>query len=147
MQPEEGQRLHVGGREVGAEDAAVGQRVAVDLARRQRRDPAAPDDGVRVLQVGHALVHVEGAREGDAGVDGPVLQPREPGEQEVDLELRTLGGGSSPETGAESEAASSSSSTRRGQAGVDVAAGALLTGRPAARRPRRPRRPRARPRR
>ena len=37
------------------------------------------------------------------------------------------GGGSSPDTGADSEAASSASSTRRSQAGVHVTAGPLLT--------------------
>ena len=91
VQAEQGQRLRVRGRELGAEDRAVGQAVAVDLARRQLRHAPGCRGGIRVLELGVALVDVEGAGERAGRVGRGVAQPGQPREQHVDLELRTLG--------------------------------------------------------
>ena len=64
--------------------------MAVDLARREVGDAPAGRRGIRLLELGVALVDVEGAGEGGRRVDRRVAQAGEPGEQQVDLELRAL---------------------------------------------------------
>ena len=78
--------------QLGPEDARVGERVAVDLARHDARAarPAAACARAR-SSWRVALVDVEGAGEGVGRVDGAVAQPRQPREQQVDLQLRALG--------------------------------------------------------
>ena len=65
--------------------------MAVDLARDEVGHRAGGGDGVRALQLAEALVDVEGPGEGGTGVDPLVAQPRQPGQEHVDLELRALG--------------------------------------------------------
>jgi hypothetical protein len=74
VEPEDGECLDVRLSEVRSEDRAVGEGVAVDLTRREVRDPPAGSDGIRVLQLAEALVDVQGAGEGDRGLDALVAQ-------------------------------------------------------------------------
>ena len=78
--------------QLGPEDRAVGEAVAVDLARRPGRAPrpaaAAAYASCSWLK---RLVDVEGPGERGRGVDPLVAQPRQPRQQHVDLELRPLG--------------------------------------------------------
>ncbi|CAO0833571.1 hypothetical protein SMICM17S_13273 [Streptomyces microflavus] len=92
VQAEEGQGLVAARGEVGAEDRGVGQRVAVDLGRRGGGEPAGRRVPVGVGQLPVPLGDVERTGEGLPGVDGPVPEAREPGEQHVHLELGALGG-------------------------------------------------------
>ena len=80
-------------RSSGPRIGRVGQRVAVDLARRQRGELAALGLLVGGLELRRALVDVEGARERLARVDVRVAQPRQPRQQQVELQLRPLGRG------------------------------------------------------
>ncbi len=65
--------------------------MAVDLARNRVRHPTGGRDGIRLLQLAVVLVDMEGSGERRPRVDGDVLQPRQPREHDVDLELGTLG--------------------------------------------------------
>ena len=91
MQREARERLGARRLQLGAEDARVGQRVAVDLARHDLGHRPGRRLRAGALELGVALVDVEGAGEGVGRVDGAVAQPRQPREQEVDLQLRALG--------------------------------------------------------
>ena len=92
VQPEHGERLGSGCRELGREDRRVAQRVAVDLAGQRVRDVAGCGGRVGVTQLRAQLVDVEGAAERRLGGDGGVAQPRQPAEQQVDLHLGALRG-------------------------------------------------------
>ena len=74
VQAEEGQRLRVARGEVGPEDRAVRQAVAVDLARRQVGSARRAAAAYASCELGVALVDVEGAGERRCGVDGLVAQ-------------------------------------------------------------------------
>ena len=91
MQREARQRLRAGGLQLGSEDARVGKRVAVDLARHDVGQRARRGLRAGALELVVALVDVEGAGEGVGRVDGGVAQPRQAREQQVDLQLRALG--------------------------------------------------------
>src|SRR5690606_34451098 len=84
------QRLVAPGAELRAEDRGVGEGVAVDRAGRDGRQPAGRRLGVGPLELAVVLGDVEGARERLPRVD-PGPEAGESGQQEVDLQLRTLG--------------------------------------------------------
>ena len=81
VQPEEGQRLRARRRQLGAEDRRVGQRVAVDLARRHVGDapggrlPWRPELLVALVVVEGARIRVGGsaARSGGRGPRGSMM--------------------------------------------------------------------------
>ena len=63
--------------QLGAEDRRIGQRVAVELARRQRRDPPGRSLAVGALELGVALVDVKRAGERLLGRERAVAGPRQ----------------------------------------------------------------------
>ncbi len=87
VQREQRQRVRPGGAQLRAEDARVGQRVAVALTRRQLGQQPGGGLLVGALQLLGALVDVEGAGERVLGGDALVLQARQPREHQVDLQL------------------------------------------------------------
>jgi hypothetical protein len=90
VQAEQRQRLRAARAQVGPEDARVGQRVAVDLARRQVGDRPGARLEVRALELRRGLVDVEGPGERLLGRDRAVAQTRQAAQQQVDLQLRAL---------------------------------------------------------
>ena len=93
VESEEGQRLRSRCAQVGPENRRVGERVAVDLRRERTRDAAARGDVVGPVELRHGLVDVEGSAEGRLGADGGVVEPGEPAQQHVDLDLGAFGRG------------------------------------------------------
>ncbi len=91
VQPEHGQRVHARGLELGTEDRRVGERVAVGLAGRQLGDLPGGRLGMRALELVIALVDVKGAGEGLLRRHGRVAQPGQAAQQQVELELGSLG--------------------------------------------------------
>ena len=88
VQPEVRQRLRTGAGE-RPQDRGVGQGVAVELARGRGGDRAGGRLGVRGAERGVLLTDVQGAGEGQRRVLA-AAQPRQSGQQEVDLELGAL---------------------------------------------------------
>ena len=90
VQPEQRERLHPPGPQLVRQDARIGQRVAVDLARRHGRDATGAGLGVGDRQLLIALVDVKRPRE--RFLRAGSRHARQALEQHVDLELGSLRG-------------------------------------------------------
>ena len=83
--------VSVWARHAGPEDARVGQRVAVDLARQRRREPAVTGLVVGGLELRRSVsLTWKVPANASSGAHGAVAQPRQPRQQHVDLQLRAL---------------------------------------------------------
>ena len=97
VQSEDRERVGSGRAQFGAQDARVGEGVAVDLRRDRLGHPAGARRVERALQLREGLVDVEGAAEGRLRAHRVVEQARQAVQQEVDLDLGALGAGQSRE--------------------------------------------------
>ena len=91
VQREHRQRVDPGLAQRGPEDARIGERVTVRLARWRLGDRATRGFAVRALELRGALVDVERPRERAHRIDLAIPQRGQAREEQVDLQLRALG--------------------------------------------------------